>query len=380
MDKHRKKRTPPKGAGAKAGRKPLAGLARKKARFDPDYIALDLTYRCNLACSFCFMTESRKKAAPGGELTLSGLKELVDGLSQRPRKFYLAGGEPSLKNGLVELVSHIKKRGHFCRITTNAFGLGKDGASRLMDAGLDEFTVSLHGEPAVHDKIVGAKGAAARIEELFRLVTSRENRQTTISAWCTISGPNHARLYKAYRYFSSLKPDSVMFSHMDYITGRDLAATKAILRSRLGSGTVLKASEHLVAGISAAALAKEIEKIKAGRGAAVNFFPDLGREELEGWYSPSSGFQKRGFCLAQWKGLWLGPRGELVPCQPLGHEMGSVRKTPPLKAFSAGPASKFRKALLRQGGFLPTCSRCGRSSYSSTYCLKAAVPAGTGKP
>ena len=380
MAERRDKRLPRKAGGRAGGRARRAGLPGTPAKFDPDYVALDLTYRCNLACSFCFMTESRSKAAPGGELTLAELKELVDGLSQRPRKFYLAGGEPSLKKGLVELVSHIKKREHFCRITTNAFGLGKDGASRLMDAGLDEFTVSLHGEPAVHDKIVGAKGAAARIEELFRLVASRENRRTTISAWCTISGPNHARLYKAYRYFSSLKPDSVMFSHMDYITGRDLAATKAILRSRLGSGTVLKASEHLVAGISAAALAKEIEKIKAGRGAAVNFFPDLSREELEAWYSPSSGFQKRGFCLAQWKGLWLGPRGELVPCQPLGHEMGSVRKTPPLKAFSAGPAAKFRKALLRQGGFLPTCSRCGRSSYSSTYCLKAAVPAGTGKP
>lgn len=366
--------------GRGAGRAPRAGLPGKQAKFDPDYVALDLTYRCNLSCSFCFMTESRAKAAPGGELTLAELKELVDGLSQRPRKFYLAGGEPSLKKGLAELVSHIKKRGHFCRITTNAFGLGKTGAKELMDAGLDEFTVSLHGEPAVHDKVVGVKGAAARIEELFRLVNASGSRKTAISAWCTIGGPNHSRLYKAYRYFSSLKPDSIMFSHMDYITERDLAATKEILRSRLGSGTVLKASEQLAAGVSAAVLAKEIEKIKAASGPAVNFFPDLGREELEAWYSPVSGFQKRGFCLAQWKGLWIGPRGEVVPCQPLGHEMGNIKKTAPLKVFSAGPAAKFRKTLLGQGGFLPTCSRCGRSSYSSTYCLKAAVPAGTGKP
>lgn len=377
MAERRDKKLPRKAGGA--GRAPRAGLPGPQAKFDPDYVALDLTYRCNLSCSFCFMTESRSKAAPGGELTLAGLKELVDGLSQRPRRFYLAGGEPSLKKGLAELVSHIKKRGHFCRITTNAFSLGASGAKSLIEAGLDEFTVSLHGEPAVHDKLVGAKGAAARIEELFRLVTSAGKRKTAISAWCTISGPNHARLYRAYRYFKTLKPDSIMFSHMDYITARDLAATKEILRGQLGSGTVLKASEHLVDGISAAALHKEIQKIKAGRGPAVNFFPDLSREELEGWYSPSSGFQKRGFCLAQWKGLWLGPRGEVVPCQPLGHEMGSARKGAPLAAFGAGPAAKFRKALLRQGGFLPTCSRCGRSSYSSTYCVKAAIPAGAGK-
>lgn len=370
MAERRDKKLPRKAGGPGAGRAPRAGLPGPQAKFDPDYVALDLTYRCNLSCSFCFMTESRSKAAPGGELTLTGLKELVDGLSQRPRRFYLAGGEPSLKKGLAELINHIKKRGHFCRITTNAFSLDASGAKSLIEAGLDEFTVSLHGEPAVHDKLVGAKGAAARIEELFRLVTSAEKRKTAISAWCTISGPNHSRLYRAYRYFKTLKPDSIMFSHMDYITARDLAATKEILSGQLGSGTVLKASEHLVEGISAAALAREIRKIKADSGPAVNFFPDLSLEEMKGWYSPSSGFQKRGFCLAQWKGLWLGPRGEVVPCQPLGHEMGSVGKTAPLGAFSAGPAARFRKALLRQGGFLPTCSRCGRSSYSSTYCVR----------
>lgn len=379
MDELRGKKFSAKKSGLKAGQSRPAAAPRPEKKFDPDYVALDLTYRCNLACSFCFMSKSREKAAPGGELTLRELKELVDALSQRPRKFYLAGGEPTLKKGLVDLVRHIKKRGHFCRITTNAFGLDKKSAGLLMDAGLDEFTVSLHGEPAVHDKLVGAKGAAARIEELFRLVNSRAERNTTISAWCTVTGLNHSRLYRAYRYFRSLNPDSIMFSHMDYITERDLAVTREVLRSQLGSKTVLKASEELAAGVSPAVLFREIKKIKADSGPAVNFFPDLSAEEMKGWYSPGCGFQKRGFCLAQWKGLWIGPRGEVVPCQPLGHEMGSIRKTAPLEVFGGKPAADFRKALLRLGGFLPTCSRCGRSSYSSTYCAKAAVPVRTGK-
>ena len=37
-----------------------------RAEFDPDYVALDLTYSCNLACSSA-RTESRSKAAPGGD-------------------------------------------------------------------------------------------------------------------------------------------------------------------------------------------------------------------------------------------------------------------------------------------------------------------------
>ena len=114
---------------------------------DPDYVALDLTYRCNLACSFCFMAESRTKAVGGRELTLAELKKLVDGLSQRPREFFLAGGEPSLRRDLPALVRHIKKRGHRCLLTTNAQRLDEKTASALLKAGVDEITVSLHGTP-----------------------------------------------------------------------------------------------------------------------------------------------------------------------------------------------------------------------------------------
>lgn len=333
---------------------------------DPDYVALDLTYRCNLACSFCFMSKSREKAADGKEFTLPELKSLVDSLSQRPREFWLCGGEPSLRKDLTEIAAYIKKRGHRCLLTTNALLLDERAASLLLKAGVDEIAVSLHGIPEMHDRITGLKGSAASAEKLFRFAGASPLKKTaSLTIWCTINRLNHARLYEVYRYFKTLNPGCIAFSQMDYITKKDLAGTRKIFREELGSTTVLRESENLASGISPAALTRETALIKAAGDPAVRFDLDLSPEEMRGWYSPRSDFKKRGFCLAQWKGLWIGSCGEVLTCQPLGHEMGSVRAKPALEIFNGTDYRKFRAALLKSGGYLPTCSSCGRTSYTS---------------
>ncbi|MBI4352181.1 MAG: radical SAM protein [Elusimicrobia bacterium] len=333
---------------------------------DPDYVALDLTYRCGLNCSFCFMSHSRTAAGRGGELTLAELKKLVDGLSRRPREFYLWGGEPTLRRDLPELVRHIKGRGHRCLVTTNAQALEEKAAALLLEAGVDDLAVSLHGTPEIHDRIAGVKGAAARAERFFRFAgTYPYRKNASLTIYCTINRLNHAGLYGVYRYFKTLKPRYIAFSQMDYITKKDLAGTRRIFRAGLGRETALRESENLAAGISPAALARETALIKAAGDPAVRFQPDLAPEELRAWYSPRSAFKKPGFCLAQWRGLWIDPRGELITCQPLGHALGSIRSKPALEVFNGPGFRKFRAALLKNGGYLPTCSRCGRTTFTS---------------
>jgi MoaA/NifB/PqqE/SkfB family radical SAM enzyme len=320
------------------------------------------------------MAKSRRKVSAGKELTLAELKKLVDGLSQRPREFYLAGGEPSLRKDLPALIRHIKAKGHRCLLTTNALLLDQRTAASLLKAGLDEITVSLHGTPEIHDRIVGVKGAAARVERLFRFANASPLKKgATLTLWCTINRLNHAKLYEVYRYFKTLNPGCIAFNQMDYITRADLKATRDIFRTRLGSETGLMESEALATGISPAALARQTARIKALKDPCVRFDLDLSPAEMRGWYSPRSGFKKRGFCLAQWKGLWIGPRGEVITCQPLGHEMGNVRDTPALEAFNGPAFRKFREVLLKCGGYLPTCSRCGRTSYTSIPSRKPAA-------
>lgn len=300
------------------------------------------------------------------------LKKLIDSLSQKPRKFWLCGGEPSLRKDLAEIVAHIKKRGHRCMLTTNALLLNRKLAGQLLSAGIDEISVSLHGTPEIHDKITGSRGTAARVKKFLRFAgASPLNKHTTLTIWCTINRLNHSRLYEVYRYLKTFNPCCISFNHMDYITEAGLKKTRNIFRRELRAETGLKASENLAAGISPGALARETNKIKAACDPAVRFKLDLNPAEIRRWYSPRSDFKKRGFCLAQWNSLWIDPCGEVVSCQPMGYRMGSVRSRQALDIFNGQDFRKFRAALLKSGGYLPTCSRCGRTSYISVPSRKS---------
>jgi len=336
-------------------------------KLDPDYIALDITYRCNLACSFCFMNRSALRKPAGKELTLSAWKKFIDTLSGKPREFYIAGGEPCLREDLPELVAYIKKRGHRCLITTNGSALSVKTARRLLEAGLDEITVSLHGTPELHDGSVGRKGAFAKVAAVCAFINASPLKgNTRLTFWCAITAANHSVLHRVYKTLKALGPDHIAFNQLDFITERDRAATAALFRKELGSALNLKTSESMAAGISAPKLAAEIKKIKAERDPGVRFDLDLAPAGLKKWYAPKIKFLKKGFCLGQWNGVWIGPNGDIVSCQPLGHTMGNITEGDWLAAYNGPAYRKFRELLKKQGGFLPTCSRCGRTSYTST--------------
>ena len=162
---------------------------KKAVKFlDPDYIAIDPTYRCDLACSFCFMARSALRKPAGKELPLAAWRKFIDTLSARPREFYIAGGEPGLREDLPELIAHIKKGGHRCLITTNGGALDTASAEKLLKAGLDEITVSLHGGPGLHDESVGRAGAFAKAAAVCAFINSSPLKGTKkLTFWCAIN-------------------------------------------------------------------------------------------------------------------------------------------------------------------------------------------------
>ena len=342
--------------------------SRPRPPLNPDYIAIDTTYRCNLACSFCFMTKSASRIPPGRELSLAAWKKFIDSLSRKPREFYIAGGEPCLRKDLPELVAHIKKGGHRCLITTNGCSLDIKTAGRLLKAGLDEITVSLHGTRELHDAIVGHKGAFAKTAAVCAFINSSPIKGVKhLSFWCAINAANHDKLYSVYKALKTLGPDHIAFNQLDFIREKDRKKTAGLFSKELGCGLNLKASESMAEGISVPKLAAEIRKIKSEKDPDIRFDLDLTEDELELWYGPKAGFTKKGFCLGQWNGIWVGANGDIVSCQPLGHVVGNITDGDWLETYNGPAYTKFRALLVKQGGFLPTCSRCGRTSYTSAH-------------
>ncbi len=120
----------------------------------PPRMDLALTYDCNNNCFFCYTGGPQT----GRELSTVEWKAVLDKLwdSGIPQVVF-TGGEPTLRNDLVELVDHAQQ--FVTGLVTNGRRLAAL-APELHSVSLDYVQVSLESHlPEVHDRMVGANGA-----------------------------------------------------------------------------------------------------------------------------------------------------------------------------------------------------------------------------
>ena len=115
---------------------------------------LAITYRCNNNCYFCYTGGPQKRP----ELTTADWKKALDKIwdSGIPQVVF-TGGEPTLREDLVELVDHAQE--FVTGLITNGRKLAQL-APDLKRVSLDYVQVSLESHrPEIHDKMVGVAGA-----------------------------------------------------------------------------------------------------------------------------------------------------------------------------------------------------------------------------
>ncbi len=139
----------------------------------PYRMDLALTYRCNNDCSHCYNARSRQFP----EMSLSEWKKVIDKVwDLRIPHIVFTGGEPTLYNGLVELVAYAEELGLITGLNTNGRKLAdKRFLNSLVDAGLDHVQITLEShDPDIHDRMVNAKGAwAETVRGLENVLESR---------------------------------------------------------------------------------------------------------------------------------------------------------------------------------------------------------------
>ncbi len=104
---------------------------------------ISITQRCNLACHYCHRegeTEPRTSRREMSPLEIAKIVELVVKLGIR--KIKLTGGEPLVREDVIEIVKLISPFLQDLSMTTNGILLGKYGKT-LRNAGLDRVNVSL---------------------------------------------------------------------------------------------------------------------------------------------------------------------------------------------------------------------------------------------
>ncbi len=124
----------------------------------PYRMDLALTYRCNNDCSHCYNARSRTYP----ELNTEAWKKIIDRLWELniPHLIF-TGGEPTLRDDLVELVNYAESKGQITGLNTNGRRLSDmDFLNSLIEAGLDHVQITLESHnPRIHDQMVNHKGA-----------------------------------------------------------------------------------------------------------------------------------------------------------------------------------------------------------------------------
>ncbi len=134
----------------------------------PFFCDILLSERCNMRCRKCYFW---KHGIEEG-LNIEECRRFISSLSgivKGPFEINLGGGEPLLKEGILELVGLCAQQGLQPAISTNATLIDEALAERLSKAGLHRLSISLDSlNAATHDAMTGCRGSHKRLMKAIR--------------------------------------------------------------------------------------------------------------------------------------------------------------------------------------------------------------------
>ncbi|MCX6802527.1 MAG: radical SAM protein [Candidatus Diapherotrites archaeon] len=172
-------------------------------RFD-----IKLGFKCNNNCLCCPAADKKFL----GDQDLASIKqEITLGFNEGSREVVLTGGEPTVRNDLLEIVEFCKSTGfEFIQLQTNGRMFSYEGfCKKLIEAGVNEFGPSLHGPNAkIHDYFTQSPGAFDQVVQGIKNLKELNQRVIINSV---ITKFNYRLLPETARLFVSLGVDQYQF-------------------------------------------------------------------------------------------------------------------------------------------------------------------------
>jgi len=150
-----------------------------KARQLPDHFILELTQRCNNRCQYCYTAWGAPSLNYNRdcqvELSTAGVKNVIAKLQDETglTAIGLSGGEPLMREDVLELLAFIRHRGIAPYLVSNATLLNKETARAIAEvkSACEITLLSFRGE--VHDMLAGRRGARDQaIEGISNIATA----------------------------------------------------------------------------------------------------------------------------------------------------------------------------------------------------------------
>jgi len=121
-------------------------------------IELAVTYHCQASCHKCYAANLKQRDRP--YLSVPEIREIVNqAMKLGLIHINLTGGEPSLRQDLLEIIRACRPGENMVSLVTHAFTLTRDSIKALKKAGLNTMQISLDSaDRETHDRLRGITG------------------------------------------------------------------------------------------------------------------------------------------------------------------------------------------------------------------------------
>ncbi len=300
-------------------------------------VSWGITGACPLKCPHCYR-DSAEKPLPG-ELKYDECVQVIEELAKlRPRLLVFSGGEPLLRQDIVDLVSYASSRGLRVAVATSLATATQETIKRLVDAGLKLVAVSLDGASSeVHDRFRGVPGLFKKVTELINVLL---DYGITVQLNFTLTRKNAEELPKVAELAERL---GVRYMHVLHFlpVGRGRKYTSELELPVKSALTLLMN------------LLRREWNIIIKPTCIPQFWP-LAKELLPDLYAKLTAMYAPG-CIAGSRYFYISPIGDVQPCPYLGLKLGNVREKTLSDILKEPLFEKLRSRELS--------GRCGSCSY-----------------
>jgi radical SAM protein with 4Fe4S-binding SPASM domain len=137
--------------------------------------SIEVTQRCNLRCTHCYIPFSTRKGPQQPELSLSEIQHILDEIKEAGCMWLLlTGGEPLLRRDFPDIYTYAKRKGFILTLFTNGTLLTPRIADTLAEWRPFNIEITLYGySQATYERITGVPGSHARCLRGIELLMER---------------------------------------------------------------------------------------------------------------------------------------------------------------------------------------------------------------
>jgi len=324
--------------------------------FLPLRYTLELTYRCNLNCDYCYVGKTKNTE----ELSTWEWFDIIDQIPKY-RLITLVGGEVLIRNDFKDILNKCLDKGKV-NIVTNATLFNDELLNIFVDKKLLLLNISIDGIGENHDINRGHKGTFDKVvKNLENLIRIKGNKKYPMIDIKTVILKNNlddlVEIYKLADYF---KAD---FFTPSFLKESDLQQN-AYLRENFSEEFYKKHYpinpyfdiEHFFE------VYREIQSLSKTMKPVIRFYPKFKSFDnflrIKKFYSSdvNKSVQELYYpCLYPWANILITPKGDVYPC--LSYKIGNVKNTPIQEVWNNSKFIEFRKNLKKNKVFT-SCQCC----------------------